>query len=289
MTKNEPAPATPPLPRFDPAKVMPLPTFDIKPLGTRQSTAAEPVAQGIDLAGRPKIILAAGRGKTGKTTFLRWMAERGLANQSRFLMADIDPTNASFSAYFPETSRPSSIDPVAVRRWLQDFLQFALAEKITAMIDLGGGDTALRSMAAEMPALNDMIEQAGHAVALFYLVGHQPEDLTPIATLADLGFKPRARAIVLNEGTALIGLPRDQAFARVVNHPLFMDQVASGAVPLWMPRLHAAEAVEARQASFYAARDGKTAHPIGVFDRSRVHHWLAGMDEQFAGVASWMP
>ena len=279
----------PSIPRFDPAKSTPLPIFEIKPLGSRKAASADPVAQGVDLSDRPKIIMAAGRGKTGKTTMLRWMAERGLANGSRFLMADIDPTNASFSAYFPDTARPDSVEPLAVRRWLQDFLQFTLAERMTAVIDLGGGDTALRSMVAEMPALNEMIEQSGHAVALFYLVGHQPEDMTPIATLADLGFNPAARAIVLNEGTAPIGVSRDQAFARVVSHQLFGDQVADGAVPLWMPRLHAADAVEARQASFYAARDGKTKHPIGIFDRSRVSHWLHAMEEKFAGVTSWMP
>lgn len=279
----------PSIPCFDPTKSTQLPSFEIKPLGSRLPASAHPVAQGIDLSGRPKIIMAAGRGKTGKTTMLRWMAERGLSKGSRFLMADIDPTNASFSAYFPDTVRPDSIEPLAVRRWLQEFLQFALSERMTALIDLGGGDTALRSIVAEMPAFNDMIEDAGHAVAIFYLVGHQPEDMTPIATMADLGFNPAARAIVLNEGTAPIGLPRDRAFARVVSHPLFVDQISTGAVSLWMPRLLAADAVEARQASFFAARDGKTSHPIGLFDRSRVLHWLDSMDEQFGGVVSWMP
>lgn len=276
-------------PRFDPSKSTLLPTLEIKPLGGRKTASTQPIAQGIDLSDRPKIVLAVGRGKTGKTTMLRWMAERGLANGTQFLMADIDPTNASFSSYFPETVRPDSVEPLAVRQWLQEFLQSALAERMTALIDLGGGDTALRSIVAEMPAFNDMIEQAGHAVALFYLVGHQPEDMTPIATMADLGFNPAARAIVLNEGTAPIGIPRDQAFARVVSHPLLGDQIATGAISLWMPRLHAADAVEARQASFYAARDGKTKFPIGIFDRSRVLNWLNGMEEQFAGVTSWMP
>lgn len=278
-------------PRFDPKfSPAPLPSFDVKPLGgARKDAAPEPVAQGIDLAGRPKIILTAGRGKTGKTTLLRWMAERSRADRAKFLLADIDPTNASFSAYFPDTARPDSIEPVAVRLWLQEFLQYAVAEHLSAMIDLGGGDTALRSLAAEMPSLCEMIEAAGAAVALFYLVGHQLEDLTPIATLADLGFNPAARAIVLNEGTAPLGVPRDRAFARVLSHPLFAEQLGTGAISLWMPRLFAADAVEARRASFLAARDGKTDHPIGLFDRSRVHHWLNAMDEQFAGVKSWMP
>lgn len=292
MSKDNSAPKPAPAPRrFDPAlPPVPLPTFDVTPLGgARKAATADPVAQGIDLAGRPKIILTAGRGKTGKTTLLRWMAERSRANQAEFLLADIDPTNASFSAYFPDTARPDTIEPVGVRRWLQEFLQYAVAERLTAMIDLGGGDTALRSLAAEMPALCQMIEDAGSAVVMFYLVGHQIEDLTPIATLSDLGFNPPARAIVLNEGTAPLGVPRDQAFARVLLHPLVAEQLATGAIHLWMPRLFAADAVEARRASFLAARDGRTDPPIGLFDRARVHHWLRAMDEQFAGVPSWTP
>src|SRR3954454_557193 len=62
--------------------------------------AAGPVMEGVNLAGRPKIILLAGRGKTGKTTAIRWMAERALADKRSLLMGDLDPTNASFSTYF---------------------------------------------------------------------------------------------------------------------------------------------------------------------------------------------
>ncbi|OYV53896.1 MAG: hypothetical protein B7Z76_15815, partial [Acidiphilium sp. 20-67-58] len=76
---------------------------------------------------------------------------------------------------------------------------------------------------------------------------------------------------------------------RLTSSNVYRDETADGALTLWMPRLHAAEAVEARTASFIAARDGQTEPPLGVFNRSRVGHWLAAMDEQFAGVKSWMP
>ena len=33
-------------------------------------------AKGTDLSGRAKIVVVIGRGKTGKTTLLRWMTER---------------------------------------------------------------------------------------------------------------------------------------------------------------------------------------------------------------------
>ncbi|GBQ38522.1 hypothetical protein AA11237_1822 [Acidocella aminolytica 101 = DSM 11237] len=262
---------------------------EIKPLLTSEQTRSKPVAQGLDLADRPKIILTAGRGKTGKTTFLRWIVEMATMENKAPLLADIDPTNATFSTFFEDVSRPDTFNQTAVRDWLQDFMEYAIKEKQTAVIDLGGGDTILRTIAAEMPGFDAMIEEAGLAMVMFYLAGPHPEDLTPAATLGALGFKPRARAFVLNEGVTPPGQSRDQVFSRVISSNVYRDETADGALTLWMPRLHAAEAVEARTASFVAARDGQTEPPLGVFNRSRVGHWLKAMDAQFAGVKSWMP
>lgn len=266
-----------------------VPPADIKPLITTGQAHTEPVAQGVDLSGRPKIILTAGRGKTGKTLFLRWLAEAAQKAERPHLLADIDPTNATFSTYFEAVARPNSFNQTTVRDWLQEFIEYAIAHRSTAIIDLGGGDTILRTIASEMPGFDAMIEDAGLSMVMFYLVGPHPEDLTPAATLAALGFNPRARAIVLNEGVAPLGTARDQAFARVLATDLYKSQIAGGAIPIWMPRLFAADAVEARTASFVAARDGQTNPPLGIFDRSRVNTWMRAMDEQFAGVASWMP
>src|SRR4051794_18233903 len=80
-----------------------LPSF-----GKRQ--ASGPVMEGVNLAGRPKIVLLAGRGKTGKTTAIRWMAELALSNNRPLLMGDLDPTNASFSTYFQGVHRPADVD-----------------------------------------------------------------------------------------------------------------------------------------------------------------------------------
>lgn len=266
-----------------------IPPADIKPLLTNGQAHEAPIAHGVDLGGRPKIILTAGRGKTGKTLFLRWLAESAQKADRPHLLADIDPTNATFSSYFENVSRPDTFNQTAVRDWLQEFIEYAIANRITAIIDLGGGDTVLRTIASEMPGFDTMIDEAGLSMAMFYLVGPHPEDLTPAATLSALGFNPNARAIVLNEGVAPLGTSREQAFARVVATDVYKAQITSGTIPLWMPRLFAADAIEARTASFAAARDGKTNPPLGIFDRSRVNTWLRRMDEQFAGVNSWMP
>jgi hypothetical protein len=51
-------------------------------------------------------------------------------------------------------------------------VDFITAQKATALIDLGGGDTMLRRLASEVPDL----------VAI-YMPGPRPDDLAPLATL----------------------------------------------------------------------------------------------------------
>ncbi|MDE3116769.1 MAG: hypothetical protein KGL26_14305, partial [Pseudomonadota bacterium] len=230
-----------------------------------------------------------GRGKTGKTTLLRWIAEIALQAGRPLLMADIDPTNASFSSYFPDVSRPSGFEPVEVRGWLQRFIAYAVEQNTTALVDLGGGDTVLRSLLAEMPAIFSEIEAAGLAPVALYLCGPQPDDLAPLVTFASHDFTPAARAIVFNEGVAEAGLPRLKSFAEIMRHPAVAAEIQAGGLVLWMPRLFAAAAVESRRSSFAAVRDGTTAWPVNLFDRARVRAWLETMERRFTGIASWLP
>jgi hypothetical protein len=290
--------ATPNLPSVKTAQVAPFsdaptqrtrPVTDVGRFAPQKAKDDLHPAQGVDLSGQAKIIFVIGRGKTGKTTLLRWMAEQALDETRPFLMADIDPTNASFSSYFPNVSRPTGYDPVEVREWLLRFIAYALEQKTTAIIDLGGGDTALRSLLTEMPTVFADIAAAGLAPVALYMCGPQPDDLAPIVTLSSHGFAPDARAIVFNEGVADAGLPREQSFADVVDHPVVQNEIQDGALVLWMPRLFAAAAVENRRTSFGAARDGQTEVALNMFDRTRVRAWLDAMAHRFSGVRSWMP
>jgi hypothetical protein len=123
---------------------------------------------------------------------------------------------------------------------------------------------------------------------MFHLTGPQPEDLLPALTLAARGFTPIAQALVFNEYAIEPGSTRERAFARLIASDAYAS-LAETCVKLWMPRLHAAEAVEARQCSFAAARDGINIPPLGLFDAARVRVWLDSMERRFAGVRSWIP
>jgi len=246
------------------------------------------IEQGIDLSRRAKIIFAAGRGKTGKTTLLRWLTETSIRNGGTPILADVDPSNATFSAYFADVARPDTDNPAGVAAWLQELIEYCITERQSALVDLGGGDTTLRSLAAEMPGLAAHIEAVGMAPVMFHLTGPQPEDLLPALTLAARGFTPAAQAMVFNEYAMEPGSTRQRAFTRLTASSAYGNLV-EGCVKLWMPRLHAAEAVESRQCSFAAARDGTIDPPLGLFDAARVRVWLEAMDRRFTGVRSWIP
>jgi hypothetical protein len=253
------------------------------------SAETEPDIQtGIDLSVQAKIIFAAGRGKTGKTTLLRWLTETSILGGGSPILADVDPSNATFSSYFADVARPDTDNPAGIMVWLQDLLEHCITAKQSAIIDLGGGDTTLRSLATELPSLATDIETAGMAPVIFYLIGTQPEDLMPATTLMNRGFTPKAQALVFNEFAIEPGSTRARAFERVIASTSYTALVG-GCLKLWMPRLHAADAVESRQCSFSAARSGAVQPPLGLFDAARVRIWLEAMERRFSGVKSWVP
>jgi hypothetical protein len=261
--------------------------IDAAMLTARQEPEPE-IQKGLDLAGRTKIVFAAGRGKTGKTTLLRWITEMSILNGGTPILADVDPSNAAFSRYFADVARPDTDTPAGVVTWLQDLIEHCIVEKQSAIIDLGGGDTTLRTLATEMPGLTEQIEAAGLSPVMFHLVGTQPEDLEPATTLAMRGFAPKAQALVFNEFSIESGLTRDRAFGRIIGAPSY-GTLAKASLRLWMPRLASADAVESRQCTYLAARDGAIDPPLGIFEAARVRAWLNMMDRRFAGVGSWIP
>jgi hypothetical protein len=251
------------------------------------------VANALDLSGKKKVICWVGRGKTGKTTGIRWLAEKAISNGTPLLMADLDVTNDTFSRYIKGVARPpEASDPALSLKWLDKLLQHTLQHQSSLIVDLGGGDTTLRRLIAQIPDLTELFEAQGFAVVLFHTAGPQEEDLSPLATLQALGFKPTATAIILNESLVDAGDTRENAFARIYRHSVFRRAIEEGAMPVFMPRLFAAQQVGVRRLKFRDAADGQTGRgdtPLGPFDRSRVRKWLEMMDTNFTSLKSWLP
>src|ERR1700759_2008364 len=65
-----------------------------------------------------KLVLALGRGKTGKSVMLRWIAETAQHNR-RLRIIDADPNNSSLANIMADAERPPSDDGEDRRLWIE--------------------------------------------------------------------------------------------------------------------------------------------------------------------------
>jgi hypothetical protein len=273
-------------------------TLDLSHLsrGSARPVPAAPAQPVVDLTGRPKAVMAIGLGSTGKTTLLRWICEMALERDDgdQLALATVDPVNRELGQYFQAAMAPKTQDPVQITAWLEKLLTWLMTKKKSAAVDFGGGDTTLGRLVNEVPDLQVMMEDAGVEPVALYLLSPRSSSMTPLAAMEQAGFKPKATALILNEGTADSTRDRTQEFAQLRRHSTYRAAIARGAVEIWMPRLYAAKAIEDRRLLFHQAVTGEMpagrgGQGLGVFDRSRTRHWLAAMNEAFAPIASWLP
>jgi hypothetical protein len=253
---------------------------------------------GIDLSGTPKLWFVIGPGRSGKTTLLRYVAETILAagEGHEAMFVAMDPGNRSLTGFLDGVLQPPTSDATANAKWLEQLIEHTMDNKVSALIDLGGGDTSLGKLLAQVPDLVARLEEAAIAPVAIYTIGPRQDDLTALGGMEAAGFQPKATAIVCNEGLADPTTPRAEAFARILRHSVYRAAVARGAVPLWMPMLDPGVAadIEAKRLHFTDARDavvpeGRKVAPLGTFDRSRIRQWLEAMNAEFGAIRSWLP
>lgn len=269
---------------------LPEARLDVSHLG--RPMRAGPSGQALDLTGKAKAIMAIGLGATGKTTLLRWLCERALERgEDELALATVDPVNRELGHYFPAAMVPPTQDPAQVTAWLEQLLAMILETGKSAALDFGGGDTTLARLLTEVPDLQQMMESAGVEPVALYPLTPRSSDLTPLAAMTKVGFRPKATALIY-QGRADSTRAPLQEFGQIRRHSVYKSAIAQGAVEIWMPRLYAAKAIEDRRSGFRQAVNGETPQGslgLGPFDRSRTRHWLAAMEEAFAPIASWLP
>lgn len=276
----------------DDTEKVPEQPMDVSHMDTA-AKRTQPSVSAVDLTGKPKILMAVGAGNTGKTTLLRYIFENALEKETgaEIVLASVDPINRELGNYFPGAMAPDSNDAAHMASWLERFIGGLLTQRRSGAIDFGGGDVTLSRLVGEVPDLQAMMESAGVEPVMLYLLSPRVTDFMPVVHLERARFQPRATALVLNMGRAEPGDVEAQ-FATLRRHSEYQKVLDRGAVEVWMPRLHAAKAVESRRIGYRQAtnwaqgKDGLP--PLNMFDRSRVANWLDGMERAFSPISSWL-
>lgn len=249
-----------------------------------------------DLAGKSKVWFLIGPGGSGKTMLARWLGWKMETEGREAVIAALDPQNRSLATWFSGTYQPPTSDGAQTARWLRDLLGFLMDRKQSAILDFGGGDTALAKLIDTTSDVTETMEAAGVEPVACYTLGPRVDDLASLGSLGAVGFLPKSTLLVLNEGRVDSTLSREEAFARVMRHSTFVKAVERGAYLAWMPRLEpeVAQEIEGKRLTFGHARDGKvpagqTYAPVGGLKRSMVGRWLDRMEHAFAPIASWRP
>ena len=270
-------------------------SMGLPPVAAAAAEDAQPLSH-IDLAGLAKAWLLIGAGGTGKTLLARWLAWRLEAEGRKALLVALDPQNRSLATWFSGVAQPETNDAAQTTRYLRELLNHLATEKLSSILDFGGGDTALARLIEVAPTFGDNLAASGIEPVACYAVGPRVDDLASLETFEAREFRPRATLVVLNEGRADSTLSREEAFARVNRHSALRSALTRGAVAVTMPRLEpeVAQEIEAKRLTFGQARDGLVPEgarfaPIGGIERAMVGRWLARMEEAFGPVRSWLP
>jgi hypothetical protein len=243
-----------------------------------------------DIAGKPKLIIVAGRGKVGKSTLARWAIERAMDQGARPAIIDADRTNPTLKAFFPDAAQPPSLADWEIREWLNAAVDAQIEHETPfAFLDLGGGDQTLKQWAAELD-LAPFLAENGIVPVLFHLLSSDLDDLAYVRDLEAV-FAPPHTAIVLNEGTLAVGRDAKLAFEQTTSHPILRAAAERGAQVLFMPRLGCMQDVDRRRMSFQAAQAGVLKpgeEKLGPTKRQMIAMWRRQMEANFAPVMSWI-
>ncbi len=238
--------------------------------------------------------LLVGEGRSGKTTFARWLADQLHARDmlGEAVIATIAPGNRALERYVATVLQPASADAGETARWVSKVIGGLARKRLHGVFDAGGGDQSIATLIHDEPGLVGDMEERGLAPVAAYFLGPRLADLAFLKSYEQAGFQPRATALVLN--LALADDPG--AFDDIRRQPVYRAALERGAVELFMPAMpqDVALAIERKELHYSDARDGRTpdgrtVEVLKLRQRAEVGRWLDAMMREFSAVESWLP
>jgi hypothetical protein len=237
-----------------------------------------------DLASKPKLVVTLGRGGTGKSTFVRVLAERAQLAGRSVVIADADRTNATLAAFFKDVVRPAYPDEKTVHDWLDALVNEQAESLLTVALDMGGGDQTFKRFALSIE-LAGLLDSVGIVPVALHFIGPDTDDMAYLRDIEETNaFCPAQTVLVLNEGLIKDARPFDVAFADIRNHDTYRAALKRGAREIVFPRLACMQEINSRRISF---SDAQT--QLGLTNRQRVSIWRRDVEAALTPIVDWLP
>jgi hypothetical protein len=255
--------------------------------------------------------VAAGRGDGGKTTLLKWMAERAMAEGRLLYLADADPMNRSLAETFegltPPVLQPGDASDATRGAFIRRLADLSRATSGYVGLDVGGNDRELEKTGrgvdpAKMARLanwgraNLQFDTLGVKVSAFYVLRGALADLTGLGMLLDSAIGQQDLVLVLNHGRDAAMPPGEDAFSDMRAHEIYKRALKTAVCEFSIPALpsHVGKWLGNNRMKFLPALDGDAPAgkvPLGGWEREAIAVWLGDLEDEVArtGIGRLLP
>jgi hypothetical protein len=233
-----------------------------------------------DEAARRRLILALGRGKSGKTLWSRWLVETMRARGVSPVAADTDWSTPGLSRHDEGAVRLGSEFRAHTNWWNRVLANGDELAARPVVVDFSLDVGLVRKVDPEGTNFAERYAPLGFDVTKVFFFAPAIDE---VATFTNIGATVTAAStlLVLNEGA--IGSGKSDRFNAVLAHPTIREAVEKGASVVRMPELHLDQGrvSEIVNLKAFAEGDRDEAKPLS-FERHAVRTWFGRMEEAFA-------
>ena len=253
----------------------------------------------------PRLLIRAGRGRTGGSTGLDLAVQRARYQGRRVKPLDGDLRSRTLSALYPAqdergkpirdgASSPQTDELPDIKAWLSAELDGMVEERVSRVLDLSGGDRVMQEYVRDLALMEFCRDYEIEATVAVYL-GPDMEDFRHATQLLISGeFKCDRTLLVLNEGVIRQGQTTAGAFDPIVEHRDFQALIEGGARVMFMRRLTCMSTLKNRGLRFYDVLDRRPSGPGAKISPTLAHMtktWLENFERELEkfGVVEWLP
>ncbi|WP_291366536.1 FAD-binding oxidoreductase [Acetobacter sp. UBA5411] len=227
---------------------------------------------------RPKLIVAIGRQRVGKTTLLKAVTEISRSQGANPEIWNTDMMNKSHAidVLGGDVFSPTQSSVAGQAKWLEQRILDLSKSGRDAVLDIGGGWTAVHELIQSAPLLGTLRRLKVDLVMIF-VIGAEEADLDYLDDLYNRGFNAPRSAVVINEGLLPQSADSDDVLKSVIAHAGVQRTLKKGGRCVFFPAINGLKQITERKQTFTDYAAGKSVPGLpepSIFDVMRAQFWL---------------